>query len=300
MGSTKIRADSTGSGFETLVARPGDIVRGVQARSRRRTSGSESPSGRGGTDRAGDRVRVAGRRRDPDHHGGLRDRGRPSGSWACSARCGGSASSLPNMITMMGLAVGIDYSLFIVSRYREERQRGREKLDAVGACRRHGEPGRVLQRDDGRPRARRHADRPHDDLPDPRGRGDHRGARLRRGVDDALARGDRAAGRQAQRRRFCGRKRADLEHGRPGGFWDGCRGASCIAPSWVWSEHLPCSSSWRCPTSSSSSSRTMRGGASSRDSPGSAPCPTTPDEAGVRRARRALPRQRHRHDPRSW
>jgi putative drug exporter of the RND superfamily len=38
-----------------------------------------------------------------------------------------------NMITMMGLAVGIDYSLFIVSRYREERQRGRAKLDAIGA-----------------------------------------------------------------------------------------------------------------------------------------------------------------------
>jgi RND superfamily putative drug exporter len=38
----------------------------------------------------------------------------------------------PNLISMMGLAVGIDYSLFIVSRYREERQRGREKLDAIG------------------------------------------------------------------------------------------------------------------------------------------------------------------------
>jgi RND superfamily putative drug exporter len=36
-----------------------------------------------------------------------------------------------NMITMMGLAVGIDYSLFIISRYREERARGREKLDAI-------------------------------------------------------------------------------------------------------------------------------------------------------------------------
>ncbi len=33
----------------------------------------------------------------------------------------------------MGLAVGIDYSLFIVSRYREERHRGREKLDAIAA-----------------------------------------------------------------------------------------------------------------------------------------------------------------------
>ncbi|HEX9124700.1 MAG TPA: MMPL family transporter, partial [Actinomycetota bacterium] len=32
-----------------------------------------------------------------------------------------------NMITMIGLAVGIDYSLFIVSRYREERKKGYEK-----------------------------------------------------------------------------------------------------------------------------------------------------------------------------
>ncbi len=36
-----------------------------------------------------------------------------------------------NMITMIGLAVGIDYSLFIVARYREERARGHEKLDAI-------------------------------------------------------------------------------------------------------------------------------------------------------------------------
>jgi putative drug exporter of the RND superfamily len=36
-----------------------------------------------------------------------------------------------NMITMIGLAVGIDYALFIVSRYREERRRGHPKLDAI-------------------------------------------------------------------------------------------------------------------------------------------------------------------------
>ena len=35
------------------------------------------------------------------------------------------------MITMIGLAVGIDYSLFIVQRFREERQAGREKVDAI-------------------------------------------------------------------------------------------------------------------------------------------------------------------------
>ncbi|MDQ4097308.1 MAG: MMPL family transporter, partial [Actinomycetota bacterium] len=39
-----------------------------------------------------------------------------------------------NMITMMGLAVGIDYSLFVTSRYREERHRGLDKLDAVEAA----------------------------------------------------------------------------------------------------------------------------------------------------------------------
>ncbi|MDP6512179.1 MAG: MMPL family transporter, partial [SAR202 cluster bacterium] len=36
-----------------------------------------------------------------------------------------------NMIFMIGLAVGIDYSLFIVARYREERARGLEKIDAI-------------------------------------------------------------------------------------------------------------------------------------------------------------------------
>jgi RND superfamily putative drug exporter len=49
-----------------------------------------------------------------------------------------------NVITMMGLAVGIDYSLFIVSRYREERARGLEKHDAIRAA---GDP-----RPAGRPR----------------------------------------------------------------------------------------------------------------------------------------------------
>ena len=51
-----------------------------------------------------------------------------------------------NMISMIGLAVGIDYSLFIVSRYREERKKGFHKLDAIGAVGRDGEPRGVLQR----------------------------------------------------------------------------------------------------------------------------------------------------------
>jgi putative drug exporter of the RND superfamily len=38
-----------------------------------------------------------------------------------------------NMLTGMGLALGIDYSLFVISRYREERGRGRDPLDAIAA-----------------------------------------------------------------------------------------------------------------------------------------------------------------------
>jgi putative drug exporter of the RND superfamily len=41
---------------------------------------------------------------------------------------------ITNMVTMIGLAVGIDYSLFIVSRYREERARSRDKLAAIAAA----------------------------------------------------------------------------------------------------------------------------------------------------------------------
>jgi len=39
-----------------------------------------------------------------------------------------------NMLTAMGLALGIDYSLFVLSRFREERADGREKLDAIAAA----------------------------------------------------------------------------------------------------------------------------------------------------------------------
>jgi RND superfamily putative drug exporter len=38
-----------------------------------------------------------------------------------------------NMLAGMGLALGIDYALFVISRYREERGGGREPLDAISA-----------------------------------------------------------------------------------------------------------------------------------------------------------------------
>jgi RND superfamily putative drug exporter len=47
----------------------------------------------------------------------------------------GLAFDLPffiaNIVTMIGLAVGIDYSLFVISRYREERSNGLEALAAI-------------------------------------------------------------------------------------------------------------------------------------------------------------------------
>jgi RND superfamily putative drug exporter len=49
---------------------------------------------------------------------------------------------VPNILTMMGLAVGIDYALFILSRYKEERERGREKQDAIAAA--GGSAGRAV------------------------------------------------------------------------------------------------------------------------------------------------------------
>jgi uncharacterized membrane protein YdfJ with MMPL/SSD domain len=39
-----------------------------------------------------------------------------------------------NMLTGMGLALGIDYSLFVLSRYREERTDGRAEFDAIAAA----------------------------------------------------------------------------------------------------------------------------------------------------------------------
>jgi RND superfamily putative drug exporter len=41
---------------------------------------------------------------------------------------------ITNFILSIGLAVGIDYSLFVVERFREERARGRERIDAISVA----------------------------------------------------------------------------------------------------------------------------------------------------------------------
>ena len=51
---------------------------------------------------------------------------------------------LQNVVTMIGLGLGIDYSLLMVSRFREEMQLGREKVDAARAALRHAGPTILL------------------------------------------------------------------------------------------------------------------------------------------------------------
>ena len=41
---------------------------------------------------------------------------------------------LAQVVLLMGMAVGVDYSLFIVSRYRSERKEGKQKLEAITAA----------------------------------------------------------------------------------------------------------------------------------------------------------------------
>jgi RND superfamily putative drug exporter len=53
------------------------------------------------------------------------------GATALVSNAMGMSEFVVFIITMIGLAVGIDYSLFIVQRFREERARGREKIEAI-------------------------------------------------------------------------------------------------------------------------------------------------------------------------
>ena len=99
----------------------------------------------------------------------------------------------------MGLALGIDYALFVVSRFREERSGGREKLDAIAATGAHGEPRRALQRLRLRDRDARPAAHPEHDLPEPGRRRDPGGHHLGRRSADAAPRGAEPARRPDQR-----------------------------------------------------------------------------------------------------
>ena len=124
-----------------------------------------------------------------------------------------------NMISAMGLALGIDYALFILSRFREERARGLEgrRDRRVGS---DGEPRRAVQRDRLRARDVRDAPRPRHDPAQPRPRRDPRRDRVGAGGADAASRRAEPARRPGQRRRVpvIGR-RAIRSAGSEGRFW---------------------------------------------------------------------------------
>ena len=77
-----------------------------------------------------------------------------------------------NMLTGMGLALGIDYSLFVLSRYREERAAGRSELEAIADVGRDLQPRGALQRHGLRDRAERDAARALERDEEPGGRRD--------------------------------------------------------------------------------------------------------------------------------
>ncbi|MFG1649310.1 MMPL family transporter [Micromonospora sp. NPDC049275] len=53
------------------------------------------------------------------------------GLWALASQVVPDPGMVPDIIVLMGMAVGVDYSLFYLRRYREERRAGRENVAAV-------------------------------------------------------------------------------------------------------------------------------------------------------------------------
>ena len=83
-----------------------------------------------------------------------------------------------NMLTGMGLALGIDYSLFVVSRYREERALGLAKEDAIAHAGATASRAVLFSGSTFVVALLRHAARPDDDHAQPRRRRDRRRHRL--------------------------------------------------------------------------------------------------------------------------
>lgn len=57
--------------------------------------------------------------------------GAAMGLWALCSTLLPDPGQVPNMILLMGMAVGVDYSLFYLKRARQEQARGRDRVDAI-------------------------------------------------------------------------------------------------------------------------------------------------------------------------
>lgn len=57
--------------------------------------------------------------------------GAAMGLWALFSQLVPDPGLVPNMILLMGMAVGVDYSLFYLKRERQERAKGRNRVDAI-------------------------------------------------------------------------------------------------------------------------------------------------------------------------
>lgn len=57
--------------------------------------------------------------------------GAAMGLWALCSKLMPDPGQVPNMILLMGMAVGVDYSLFYLKRARQEQARGKGKIDAI-------------------------------------------------------------------------------------------------------------------------------------------------------------------------
>ena len=163
----------------------------------------------------------------------------------------------PTVGAMIGLGVGIDYSLFIVTRARSARHEGMSTVDAIGhAAATSGSRGRVRRHHRGDRAAvaggvRHHAD--HRARPGRRDRGRRRRARL----DDAAAGAARPLRRPHRAAARRPRQAPDARPQRAAGS-AGARASRAARASSPWCPSWCCSRSARRCARSSSGSRTSR------------------------------------------
>ena len=121
-------------GFRDADRRRGVDRRGLQPRRRRGPRARRDVRARARADRADRRLRRRRRRDRADRRGDRRASSSRWPSWPAIGQAFVLNFIVVNVLVMMGLAVGIDYSLFVVSRFREERRAGREVDDAVAVA----------------------------------------------------------------------------------------------------------------------------------------------------------------------